>query len=242
MATAKSALPIISTLGMEFMTEALPETDDGTISLRALDGPRLDKLVAGKTVLAVGPGIGAHPETAELVRTIVNKYPLPLVLDADGLNAFAGRMESLRQDVRPAGTTVFTPHPGEMARLTGKTIAEIQAQRVAVAREFSQRFGVTLVLKGFRTLIASPDGQVEVNPTGNPGMAKGGTGDVLTGLMAGLLAQFPAHPVGEVATAAVYLHGMAGDLAAGELGQHSMLAGDLLEKIPQAYKELTIVD
>jgi NAD(P)H-hydrate epimerase len=113
---------------------------------------------------------------------------------------------------------------------------------VAVAREFSQKYGVTLVLKGFRTLVAAPNGQVEVNPTGNPGMAKGGTGDVLTGLMAGLLAQFPLHPVGEVATAAVYLHGMAGDLAAGELGQHSMLAGDLLEKIPQAYKELTIVD
>ena len=227
---------------MEFMTEALPETEDGTISLRALEGERLDKLVAGKTVLAVGPGIGGHPETAEFVRAVVNKYSLPLVLDADGLNAFAGRMESFRQDVRPAGTTVFTPHPGEMARLTGKTIAEIQAHRVAVAREFSQQFGVTLVLKGFRTLIASPDGQVEVNPTGNPGMAKGGTGDVLTGLTAGLLAQFPAHPVGEVATAAVYLHGLAGDLAAGELGQHSMLAGDLLEKIPQAYKELTIAD
>jgi NAD(P)H-hydrate epimerase len=128
-----------------------------------------------------------------------------------------------------------------MARLSGKTTAQIQAQRVAVAREFSQQFGVTLVLKGFQTLIASPDGQVEVNPTGNPGMAKGGTGDVLTGLVAGLLAQFPSQPVGEVATAAVYLHGLAGDLAAEEQGQQSMLAGDLLEKIPQAYK-LTIAD
>jgi NAD(P)H-hydrate epimerase len=241
-ATARSALPIIAALGVEFMTEALPETEDGAISLRALDGQRLDKLVAGKTVLAVGPGIGAHPETAELVRTIVNKYSLPLVLDADGLNAFAGRMESFRQDVRPAGKTVFTPHPGEMARLAGKTTAEIQAHRVAVAREFSARFGVTLVLKGFRTLVASPDGEIQVNPTGNPGMAKGGTGDVLTGLTAGLLAQFPMHPVGEVAAAAVYLHGRAGDLAAEDQGQHSMLAGDLLEKISRAYKELTIAD
>jgi NAD(P)H-hydrate epimerase len=240
-ATAQSTLPIIATLGMEFMTEALPETEDGAISLRALDGQRFDKLVAGKTVLAVGPGIGAHPETAELVRTVVNKYSLPLVLDADGLNAFAGHMEFFRQDLRPAGATVFTPHPGEMARLTGKTIAGIQGQRAAAAREFSQQFGVTLVLKGFQTLIASPDGQVEVNPTGNPGMAKGGTGDVLTGLVAGLLAQFPSQPVGEVATAAVYLHGLAGDLAAEELGQQSMLAGDLLEKIPRAYK-LTIAD
>ncbi len=237
-ATAKSALPIVATLGVEFMTEALPETEDGAISLRALEGQRLDKLVARKTVLAVGPGIGAHPETAEWVRAVVNKYSLPLVLDADGLNAFAGRMDSFRQDVRPAGTTVFTPHPGEMARLTGKAIAEIQSHRVAVAREFSRQFGVTLVLKGFRTLIASPDGQIEVNPTGNPGMAKGGTGDVLTGMTAGLLAQFPTHPVSEVTTAAVYLHGLAGDLAAEELGQHSMLAGDLLEKIPQAYKSI----
>jgi NAD(P)H-hydrate epimerase len=234
-ATARSALPVIASLGMEYMTEALPETEDGGISLRALEGERLDRLMTGKTVLAVGPGIGAHPETAEFVRTVVNKYSLPLVLDADGLNAFDGRMESFRQDFRPAGTAVFTPHPGEMARLAGKTTAEIQSRRLIVAREFSQKFGVTLVLKGFRTLIASPDGQVWVNPTGNPGMAKGGTGDVLTGLTAGLLAQFPAHPVGEVAAAAVYLHGLAGDLAAAELGQHSMLAGDLVEKIPAAY-------
>jgi len=147
-------------------------------------------------------------------------------------------MDSFQRDVRPAGATVFTPHPGEMSRLTGRPTEEIQSRRVAVARAFSNLFGVTLVLKGFRTLIASPDGQVEVNPTGNPGMATGGTGDVLTGLTAGLMAQFPHHPVGEVAAAAVYLHGLAGDLAAEELGQPSMLAGDLLEKVPQAFKRL----
>ena len=237
-ATAKSALPMVANLGMEFMTEALPETEDGAISLRALEEGRFEKLMHGKTVLAVGPGVGSHPETAEFVRSVVNQYPVPLVLDADGLNAFAGRMETFSQDVRRAHATVFTPHPGEMARLTGKTTAEVQAARLGVAREFSQRFGVVLVLKGFRTLTASPDGQVYVNPTGNPGMAKGGTGDVLTGITAGLLAQFPSRPVGEVAAAAVYLHGLAGDLAAGELGQHSMLAGDLLEKIPQAYKAI----
>jgi NAD(P)H-hydrate epimerase len=241
-ATPKSALPIIAGLGMEFMTEALPETDDGALSLRALDGGRLDKLVAGKTVLAVGPGVGTHPETAELVRTVVNKYALPLVLDADGLNAFTGRIDSFCRDARPAGATVFTPHPGEMSRLAGKTTAEIQSHRVAVAREFAQRFGVTLVLKGFRTLIAAPDGQVDVNPTGNPGMASGGTGDVLTGLLAGLMAQYPHEPVGAVASAAVYLHGLAGDLAAEEFGQPSMLAGDLLEEVPHAYKVLATDD
>jgi hydroxyethylthiazole kinase-like uncharacterized protein yjeF len=237
-ATAKSALPIVAALGMEFMTEALPETEHGTISLRALTSGRLDQVLAGKSVLAVGPGIGSHPETAEFVRAVVNKYPLPLVLDADGLNAFAGSMEDFRKDARPTGATVFTPHPGEMARLAGKPTAEIQAQRVEVAREFSARYGLTLVLKGFRTLIANPDGQVWVNPTGNPGMATGGTGDVLTGLIAGLLAQFPTRAAGEVATAAVYLHGLAGDLAAGELGQPSTLAGDLLERVPRAYKLL----
>jgi NAD(P)H-hydrate epimerase len=237
-ATAKSALPIVAALGMEFMTEALPETEDGTISLRALDYGRLDKLLAGKSVLAVGPGIGSHPETAELVRTIVNKYSLPLVLDADGLNAFAGSMNNFRKETRLTGTTVFTPHPGEMARLTGNTTAEIQARRVEGAREFSHQYGLTLVLKGFRTLIAGPPGQVWVNPTGNPGMATGGTGDVLTGLLAGLLAQFPTRVASEVATAAVYLHGLAGDLAAGDLGQPSMLAGDLLERVPRAYQLL----
>ena len=237
-ATAKSALPIIAAQGLEYMTESLPETEEGGISLRALDGGRLDKLVSGKTVLAVGPGIGAHPETAELVRTVVNKYSLPVVLDADGLNAFAGQMNLFRKDVRTAGATVFTPHPGEMARLAGRSTAEIQSRRLQMARDFSAQFGVTLVLKGYRTLIASPDAQVWVNPTGNPGMATGGTGDVLTGVTAGLLAQYPDRPVGEVVAAAVYLHGLAGDLAAAEFGQPSMLAGDLLEKIPRAYKEL----
>jgi len=241
-ATPASALPIVAALGVEYMTEALPETEDGTISINALENQYLDKLVAKKSVLAIGPGVGTNPETAEFVRLAVNKFALPIVLDADGLNAFAGRMESFRQDLRPRGQTVFTPHPGEMSRLNGMSIADIQAHRLAVAREFSSQFGVTLVLKGFRTLTASPDGRVAVNPTGNPGMAKGGTGDVLTGLIAGLLAQFPTYPVGEAAAAAVYLHGRAGDLAAEALGQHSMLAGDLLEKVPQAYKELTIVD
>jgi NAD(P)H-hydrate epimerase len=241
-ATPRSALPIIAGLSVEIMTEPLAETEDGTISLRALECSRFDDLMARKTVLAVGPGVSSNAETAEVVRTIANKYPVRLVLDADGLNAFAGRMDAFRHDARAAGDAVFTPHPGEMARLTGKSIPEIQAHRVELAREFSHQFGLTLVLKGFRTVIGTPDGQIWVNPTGNPGMAKGGTGDVLTGIMAGLLAQFPAHPVGEVATAAVYLHGLAGDLAAQEFGQHSMLAGDLLEMIPRAYKKLAIVD
>ena len=234
-ATAKSALPIIASLGMEFMTEALPETEAGTISLRALDYGRLDQLVEGKSVLAVGPGIGAVPETAELVRTVVNRYEAPVVLDADGLNAFAGCMGTLRAANR---VRVLTPHPGEMARLTGQKTAEILAHRVDVAREFARKHEVTLVLKGYRTLIAAPNGQVWVNPTGNPGMASGGTGDVLTGLIAGLLAQYPARPETDVVAAAVYLHGLAGDIAAHELGEISLITGDLLDTLPRAFRTL----
>jgi hydroxyethylthiazole kinase-like uncharacterized protein yjeF len=233
-ATPKSALPIIAGLAMELMTEPLPETDIGTVSLQALDCERMDKLAEGKSVLAIGPGLGNVAETAEFVRTMVNRYDVPIVLDADGLNAFAGRMDQfLGGRVR-----VLTPHPGEMSRLTTQTIAEILAHRVEVAREFARKYQVHLVLKGSRSLTASPDGRVAVNPTGNPGMAKGGSGDVLTGLVAGLLAQYPTLPVGEVVAASVYLHGLAGDLAARKLGQASMVAGDLLRALPQAFRKI----
>ncbi len=214
------------------MTEPLPETDVGTVSLRAFDYGRMDKLVEGKSVLAIGPGLGGVAETAELARSVVNRYELPVVLDADALNAFAGCIKSLRAERH---VRVLTPHPGEMARLTGQTTAQIQARRVEVAREFAQAHNVTLVLKGFRTLTAGSDGQVWVNPTGNPGMATGGTGDVLTGLVAGLLAQHSARPVSEVVRAGVYLHGLAGDLAACERGQVALIAGDLVEALPRAF-------
>jgi len=235
-ATPKSALPIIAGLAMEFMTEPLPETDIGTVSLRALDCGWMDKLAEGKSVLAIGPGLGTVAETAEFVRTVVSRYHVPMVLDADGLNAFAGRMDQF-----PGGGTVrvLTPHPGEMSRLTTQTIAEILARRIEAARELATKYQLTVVLKGSRTLTASPDGRVAVNPTGNPGMAKGGSGDVLTGLVAGLLAQYPTLPVGQVVAAAVYLHGLAGDLAAHELGQVSMMAGDLLRALAQAFQAIT---
>jgi NAD(P)H-hydrate epimerase len=235
-ATAKSALPIVAGLGMEFMTEPLPETEAGTISLAAMDYARMDKLVAEKSVLAVGPGLGAVPETFELVRTIINKYDTPMVIDADALNAFAGCMKFFRSQGR---VRVLTPHPGEMARLTGQTTSQIQAHRIEVAREFARTYNLTVVLKGFQTLSAAPDGQVWVNSTGNPGMATGGTGDILTGITAGLLAQYPKRPVIEVVRAAVYLHGLAGDLAAGKIGQTSMIAGDLLDALPQAFRALS---
>lgn len=238
-ATAESALPIVASLGMEYMTEPLPQTEAGTISLRALDSGRLDKLLEGKTVLAIGPGIGSIPETAELVRTLVNRRRLPVVLDADGLNAFSGCMDTFHSGGDLADA-VLTPHPGEMSRLAGIGTAEIQARRVEKAREFAQKYKANLVLKGFRTLTAAPDGKVWVNPTGNPGMATGGTGDVLTGMIAGLVAQYRNRPISEVAAAATYLHGLAGDLAAKEMGQASLIAGDLIGELPRAYKLVTI--
>jgi len=234
-ATAASALPIIAAQGMEYMTEPLPETEAGAISLRALDSGRLDKLLEGKSILAIGPGIGNAPETAELVRTLVNGRRVPVVLDADGLNAFSGCMSTFRGNLPQA---VLTPHPGEMGRLVGMPAAEIQARRVDVARAFAQEHQVNLVLKGFRTLTVAPDGKVWVNPTGNPGMATGGTGDVLTGLISGLLAQYQDRVVSDVVAAAVYLHGMAGDLVAKELGEASLIAGDLIEALPGAYRLL----
>jgi len=232
-ATAKSALAIIASLGMEFMTEPLPETDAGTVSLRALESGRLDELLKGKDVLAVGPGLSTVPETAELVRRVVNKYDLPMVIDADGLNAWAGCMDSLRAAGR---VRVLTPHPGEMTRLSGESARQIQARRLAAATEFARQHDVTLVLKGYRTLTAAPQGDVWVNPTGNPGMASGGTGDVLTGLIAGLLAQYPQRSPAEVTAAAVYLHGLAGDLAAQEVGETALIAGDLLAALPRAFR------
>ncbi|MGD0128746.1 MAG: NAD(P)H-hydrate dehydratase [Terriglobia bacterium] len=233
-ATAEGALPTIASLGMEYMTEALPQTEAGTISLRALDYGRLERLIEGKTVLAIGPGIGSVPETAELVRTLVNSRRLPVVLDADGLNAFAGCMDKF-QSGGDLADAILTPHPGEMGRLAGLSTAEVQAHRVETAREFSRKHQLNLVLKGFRTLTAAPDGQIWVNPTGNPGMATGGTGDVLTGMTAGLVAQYRNRPINEVAAAAAFLHGLAGDLAAKEIGQASLIAGDLIDALPEAY-------
>ncbi len=160
---------------------------------------------------------------------------LGVVLDADGLNAFAGCVQTLRPGRR---VRVLTPHPGEMGRLVNQETSAIVAHRLEVAREFAQRHCVYLIVKGFRTLTASPEGQVWVNLTGNPGMATGGSGDVLTGITAALLAQYPERPAAEVAAAAVYLHGLAGDLAARELGEASMIAGDILDALPKAYHEI----
>jgi ADP-dependent NAD(P)H-hydrate dehydratase / NAD(P)H-hydrate epimerase len=233
-ATASSVLPTVASFHPELMTEPLQETEAGTISLRALEYGRFDELVKGKTVLAIGPGISRNPETSEFVRTIVGRYQLPMVVDADGLNAFETKTAQLTGTTRPL---VITPHPGEMARLVGSTAAEVQRDRLNVARTFAREHGLFVVLKGHRTLIAHPDGTVWVNPTGNPGMATGGTGDILTGMVAGMMAQHPGE-IFEAVITAVYLHGLAGDIARETMGEHSLVATDLVKAVPQAFNRV----
>jgi ADP-dependent NAD(P)H-hydrate dehydratase / NAD(P)H-hydrate epimerase len=231
-ATARSVLPTVASFHPELMTEPLDETDAGTISLRALEYGQFDRLVEGKTGLAIGPGISRNPETSEFVRIVVSKYQLPMVIDADGLNAFEGKTGLLGGKDRPL---VLTPHPGEMARLTGLSTGEIQKDRLSAARTFARDHNLFLVLKGHRTLVAHPDGTVWVNPTGNPGMATGGTGDILTGIVAGMVAQFPDR-VFEAVIAAVYLHGLAGDIAREDVGEQSLVATDLVKALPEAFR------
>lgn len=233
-ATAKSVLATVAGFHPELMTEPLEETDAGTISLRALEYGRIDALVKEKTVLAIGPGISRNGETAELVRTVVRKYAMPMVVDADGLNAFDGVAEQLSGKGR---TLVITPHPGEMARLAGMSTAEVQRDRLNVARRFAREHEVTVVLKGHRTLVVHPDGTAWVNTTGNPGMATGGTGDILTGIVAGMVAQFPGRVI-EAVSAAVHLHGLAGDVARENVGEQALVATDLVRTLPEAMRRV----
>jgi len=224
-ASAESAIPVIASHAAELMTAPLPETADGDI---AMDWGKLQVAAEDKSIVAIGPGLGTNPETVALARGVVEQFAQPMVIDADGLNALAGAQWSAHGRLR-----VLTPHPGEMSRLTGKKTSEILADRVGVARGFAMERRVTLVLKGYRTLIAFADGRLWINPTGTPAMAKGGTGDILTGMIAGFLAQFPQEPDNAIA-AAVYLHGLAGHLGAAEAGDKSLLATDLLRWIPRA--------
>ncbi|HXM20422.1 MAG TPA: NAD(P)H-hydrate dehydratase [Terriglobales bacterium] len=233
-ATPKSVLATVAGFHPEVMTEPLDETDAGSISTRALASGRMDALIKGKTVLAVGPGISRNPETSEFVRSLVVKCKSPLVLDADGLNAFEGRATELSGKGR---SLVITPHPGEMARLAGSTVAVVQRDRINVARTFAREHELIVVLKGHRTLIAQPDGTVWVNTTGNPGMATGGTGDILTGMVAGFIAQNPEH-IAEAVIAAVHLHGIAGDVSRESMGEHSLVATDLVKALPEAFRRV----
>jgi NAD(P)H-hydrate epimerase len=219
-ASPEGALGSIAAHSAALMTEVL-----------ARDEPARARLLERKSLVAIGPGLGQDAETVQFVRSMVEQTPLPMVVDADGLNALAGHASRYRWP------RIFTPHPGEMSRLNGRTIAEIQADRIETARTFATERDVYLVLKGNRSVVAAPDGRVWINPTGSPAMATGGTGDVLTGLIAGLVAQFPDQ-LDAALLAAVYLHGRAGELGAAKIGEKSLIATDLFEFLPEAMREV----
>jgi len=230
-AAPASVMPIIAAHAPEYMTEGLDETATGTVDASAVDRV----LGMDADVIAVGPGLGRGPQVTRFVRELVERSDAPLVLDADALNAFADEPAALV--AREGREIIITPHPGEMARLVGGTVDDVQANRLGLARDFASRHRLYLVLKGHRTLIATPDGKVFVNPTGSPGMATGGTGDVLSGMVAAWLAQLLDAEA--ACRLAVYLHGAAGELADADEGEVSMTAGDLAEHIGDAILELT---
>lgn len=231
LACPSSLQPVVAGLQIEAMTEALPEVD-GNLAESALAA--VEKLWEGKQSLAVGPGLGQKGETVELVRNLVAKAPIPLVVDADGLNALVGRLSVLRQ--RAPGTTILTPHPGEMARLLETSVAKVEADRFQMARRFAREHGVILVLKGARSVVAAPDGRAWVNGSGNPVLAAGGSGDLLAGLLGGLLAQ--GLDAATAAVLGVFVHGAAADRVATARGGVGILAGEIANVIPDVWKEL----
>jgi len=229
-----SVLPTVAVFHPELMTEPLEETKAGSIALNALE--HIEQLAKGKAILAIGPGVSRNSETAECVRALVRTAKIPIVLDADGLNAFEGLAGELNGVGRQL---VITPHPGEIARLAGCSIADVQRDRLKIARAFAANHNLIVVLKGNRTLIAKPKGEVWVNTTGNPGMATGGTGDILTGMVAGMIAQHPSK-IFEAVIAAVHLHGLAGDVAKETMGEHSLVATDLVTALPEAFRRVGV--
>ncbi len=231
-AVPEPALPTVARFAPELMTIPLDASATGEVVLSS-DPEKRNALLKGITVAAVGPGMGQSVGAEQFLEWILNATTMPAVIDADGLNILAKSIELLAGGA--GRTLVLTPHPGEMARLAGITTAEVQADRLKVARDFAARYGVIVVLKGVRTLIAHPDGRVAVNTTGNPGMAKGGSGDLLTGVIAGLLAQFPEDPARAV-EAAVHLHGLAADFAVRAGDEHTLLATDTLSYFSKAFR------
>ncbi|MCW5966828.1 MAG: NAD(P)H-hydrate dehydratase, partial [Bryobacterales bacterium] len=229
-ASSASTLGGLNSLAPELMSVPLLETADGFLDGTSLDGPAGDDVLGGKSVIAAGPGLGVVEDTRSMMLSLLASVPTPLVLDADALNLLA-----LESQWPGDGLLVLTPHPGEMARLMKTTTADIQANRLERARELAVARNATVVLKGQQTVIAFPDEEMWVNPTGNPGMATAGSGDVLCGMVASLLAQYPSQPKLAVA-AAVYLHGLAGDLGAASKGEACLVATDLLEFLPAAFK------
>lgn len=250
-ACPKSVQATIAGFAPELMTEGLPETPEGSLSSDA--GARLDTLLAGKDVVVLGPGISGHDQTARVARRLATQSPLPLVLDADGLNAFAGHSSELMPRGASAPLRVLTPHPGEAARLLGASTQEINAGRIEMARRITHETGSCVVLKGHRTVVAGLSGETWINMTGNPAMAKGGSGDVLAGIIGAALARNQSLGTADSeagsldrtavllsdlnVAAAVYLHGLAGDLARDRMHENTVLATDLIDMLTDAFKE-----
>jgi ADP-dependent NAD(P)H-hydrate dehydratase / NAD(P)H-hydrate epimerase len=232
LAVPESLHPIMEIKTTEAMTVPLPDSGNGYLTDDAYSA--IEGLLSGKDALAVGPGLGRHPATVALVQTLVKSAALPLVIDADGLNAVAQDTNCLLD--KKSAAVVLTPHPGEMARLLGVSVADVETDRIATARRFAATFGVHVILKGSRTIIAAPDGSVAINGSGNPGMASGGMGDVLTGIIVSLLGQ--GRCCRDACRLGVFIHGYAADLVAEDKGEIGMSAVDVQEKLPYAYKKL----
>ena len=250
-AVPREILPIVAAVAPELMLTPLEEQSSasrvqgsgfevGGLALEQLEKDPLKALLQGMTVVGIGPGLGQEGTTPQWVRTFVGRVTLPMVIDADALNALAGRTSMLKDAAKKGRTIVLTPHPGEMARLVEMSVKEVEADRVGLARRFATEHGVTLVLKGWRTLVAHPDGRIAVNTTGNPSMAKGGSGDILTGIVSAMLAQYAGSEgrdnVAEAVEAAVFLHGLAGDFACLAQDEHTVLATDTVGHLWEAFR------
>ncbi|KPA10473.1 NAD(P)H-hydrate epimerase [Candidatus Magnetomorum sp. HK-1] len=227
---AESLNNILETRLLEVMTLPLPDEKPGILGPTSYE--MIQSAAMDKKCIAIGPGMGQDPKTVELVLSLIQNTPAPMVIDADGLNALSGHTDCLSNAKKPL---VLTPHPGEMSRLTGLSIQEIQADRLGISQAFATKHKVYLVLKGEKTIIAHPDGMVAINPTGNPGMASGGMGDVLTGVITGVIAQ--GIPLGSAVETGVFLHGLAADIMSEHLGKVGFIATDIMETLPQALEK-----
>ena len=220
----------------EYMTEPLPTLADGSIAIEDFNDAAFARIIAGKTVLAIGPGLGQDSGTQKFIRALVQSTSLPTILDADGLNAFAGAGDVLCK--RNSRFLAVTPHPGEMARLLGISNAEVQRDRVRIATDAAARWNAHVLLKGFHTILAAPDGGIFVNTTGNPGLAKGGSGDVLTGILGALTGQFGTQDWLRILALGAWLHGRAADTLTEDADPSGILASEVARALPYARSEL----
>lgn len=235
-ATPSVVLLIVAAAQAELMTEPLAPTKLGTISAANAKANRVRALMQGKTLLAIGPGVGTHKETQRFVTSLVRQTDLPVILDADGLNAFAGRARDLAK--RKSMLLAVTPHPGEMARLLGVSNAIVQADRLGIALKAAAAWKAHVILKGFHTILATPNGRAFVNTTGNPGMAKGGSGDVLTGILAGTVSQLGVQHWERALALGVYLHGRAADESIAQRAEAGLVAGEIADTLPATYYQM----